>query len=130
MYADRNALAEEHAKVSMAFLELAKEALERSETRREYAFTIAELSFKAVEHGLTHHILSKTKNPPPETHEDAGKAAKLLGREFQEGFMLLYDMYRRWSYRLKIGVVEKPEKPLNIAAKCLKMLGLKIENNS
>ncbi|MEM3551264.1 MAG: hypothetical protein QXV01_09275 [Candidatus Bathyarchaeia archaeon] len=125
MYGERSILAEKHGRVSLAFLELAEEALKRSEKQSEYTFTIAELCFKAVEHALTHHILSKTRNPPPENHEEAGRMAKLLGRDFQEGFMLLYDMYRRWSYRLKIGV-EKPEKPLKIAMKCLKTL----ENNS
>lgn len=127
MYADRSVLAEKHGRVSLAFFELAKEALKRSETRLEYTFTIAELCFKAVEHGLTYYMLSKTKAPSPETHEEAGRTAKLLGRDFHEGFMLLYDMYRRWSYRLTMGV-EKPEKPLNIARKCLKTVGL--GNNS
>jgi hypothetical protein len=127
MHAERSYLAEKHGRVSLAFMELAEEALKRAETREEFTYTVAELCFKAVEHGLTHHILSKTRNPPPESHEEAGRAAKLLGREFHEGFMILYDMYRRWSYRLRVGV-EKPEKPLNIAVKCLKTLGL--EKNS
>jgi len=127
MYVDRRSLSEKHAKVSLAFWELAKEALKRADVKGEYTFTVAELCFKAVEHSLTCYILAKTKHPPPETHETAGRAAKLLGREFHEGFLLLYDMYRRWSYRLRMGV-ERPEKPVNIASKRLRILGL--ENNS